>query len=187
MRMDAGADHPGLDPAPEPGDLGRLEREVERLKEQAAKAAEYLELARRQKADFLNYQDRISRERQEWKREALGDFMTDFLPALDSFTWARFEEPTLMDSLRVVEREFLRVLAKQGIAPVESLGKAFDPRLHEAVATEETDSEPEGTVLEELRRGWTMGGRVLRPAGVRVARRRAGTRPESPRKGPEAA
>jgi molecular chaperone GrpE len=149
----------------------RLQEELSRFKDQATRADEYLELARRQKADFLNYQDRVLRERKEWKREALEGFIQDFLPALDSFTWARFEEPTLMNSLRLVEREFLRILAKHGIAPIETRGRMFDPSLHEAVATEETDAKPDGSILEEVRRGWLLDGHVLRPAGVRVARR----------------
>jgi len=67
--------------------------------------------------------------------------------------------------------EFLRVLAKHGVAPIETQGKNFDPSLHEAVATEETDAKPDGSILEEVRRGWLLDGRVLRPAGVRIARR----------------
>lgn len=154
--------------------------EIARLREQASKAEEYLELARRQRADLLNFQERVRRERAEWKREALEGFIRDFLPALDAFTWARFEEPTLMESMRLVEREFLRVLAKNGILPIDAEGKPFDPLVHEAIATEETDRVPDGTVLEEVRRGWTLDGRVLRPAAVRIARRK----PEAPAEAP---
>ncbi|MFN3486291.1 MAG: nucleotide exchange factor GrpE [Planctomycetota bacterium] len=151
-----------------------MEAEEEaRLRQEAARAAEYLDLARRWKAEFLNYQARIQREREEWKRQAVEEFVRDLLPVVDSFTWARFEEPTLMQALSVVEREFLRVLAKHGIVPIEAEGRPFDPFLHEAVALEETDERPEGTVLEEVRRGWKIDGRVLRPAAVRVARARS--------------
>src|SRR5579883_2324170 len=122
-------------------EVARLTKELSRANEKADRADEYLDLARRQKADFLNYQDRVRRERKEWKREALEEFIGDFLPALDAFTWARFEEPTLMESLRLVEHEFLRVLAKHGIRPIEAKGKAFDPSRHEAVALEDTDRE----------------------------------------------
>lgn len=146
------------------------EEELRELRQKAAKAEEYLELARRQKADFLNYQERVRREREDWKRQALDDFVRDFLPALDAFTWARFEEPTLMESLRLVEREFHRVLAKHGIVPVETEGQLFDPARHEAVIVEESPDVPDGRVLEELRRGWRMGSRVLRAASVRVSR-----------------
>jgi molecular chaperone GrpE len=140
------------------------------LKERAAKAEEYLDLARRAKADFLNYQDRILREKAEWKREALQDFVADFLPALDSFSWAEYEEPTLMESLRIVEREFLRVLAKHGIVPVEAVGEPFDPARHEAIGFEERDDVPAGRVLEQVRRGWRIGDKILRPASVRVSK-----------------
>src|SRR5436190_9127545 len=71
--------------------------EIRELREKAARADEYLDLARRTKADFINYQDRVRREKAEWAQEGLEDFILDFLPALDSFTWARFEEPALME------------------------------------------------------------------------------------------
>lgn len=158
-----------------PGDGAAMEPEEEaRLRERAARADEYLDLARRWKAEFLNYQARVRREREEWKRQAVEEFVRDLLPAIDSFAWARFEEPTLMRALGVLEREFLRVLARHGIVPIEAEGRPFDPFLHEAVAVEETDECPDGTVLEEVRRGWKIDGRVLRPAGVRVARARSG-------------
>lgn len=143
--------------------------ELQALREKAAKADEYLELARRAKADFLNYQDRVRREREDWKRQGLDDFFRDFLPALDAFTWARFEEPTLMQSLRLVEREFHRVLAKHGVVPVETDKQPFDPARHEAVAVEPRTDVAAGTILEEVRRGWRMGPVVLRPAAVRIA------------------
>lgn len=156
--------------SPPPAEAPPSPEELRELREKAAKADEYLDLARRQKADFLNYQERIRREREDWKRQALDDFVRDFLPALDAFTWARFEEPTLMESLRLVEREFLRVLSKHGIAPVKTESQTFDPTRHEAVAVEERPDVPPGSILEEVRRGWEMGAVVLRPASVRISR-----------------
>ena len=144
--------------------------EIRELRANAARADEYLDLARRTKADFINYQDRLRREREEWGREFLAEFIRDFLPALDSFSWARFEEPTLMESLHLVEREFLRKLAHHHVFPIATAGKMFDPAYHEAIATEETNDQPPGTILEQIRRGWMIGNRVLRPAGVRVAK-----------------
>ena len=143
--------------------------ELKDLREKAARADEYLELARRARADFLNYQDRVRREREDWKRQGLDEFFRDFLPALDAFTWARFEEPTLMESLRIVEREFHRVLAKHGVVPIDTASRAFDPALHEAVAVEPRLDVPPGTIVEEVRRGWQMGPSVLRPAAVKIA------------------
>ncbi|HVR87338.1 MAG TPA: nucleotide exchange factor GrpE [Planctomycetota bacterium] len=178
---------PTPEPPCSPEELARLREEVERLRAQAAKSREYLDLARRIKADFANYQDRIQRERAAWTREAVEDFIRDFLPALDAFTWARFEEPTLMESLRLVEHEFLRVLAKHGIFPLETEGSTFNPLFHEAVAFEETDLQPDGTILEEVRRGWSLEGHVLRPTSVRIARPKSKTQTGSPREeGPDA-
>src|SRR6185503_13404138 len=151
-------------------DNPRPPEDLQELRERAAKAEEYLDLARRTKADFINYQDRVRRERTEWGRDVLMDFVRDFLPALDSFTWARFEEPTLMESLHLVEREFLRALAHHHLLPIATAGKMFDPAVHDVVAVEETSDKPPGTILEQVRRGWMMGDRVLRPAGVRVAK-----------------
>jgi molecular chaperone GrpE len=144
--------------------------ELRELREKAAKATEYLNLARRTKADFINYQDRVGREKAEWSQEGLEDFILDFLPALDSFAWARFEDPRAMESIRLVEREFLRALALHHITPIPTVGRAFDPVLHEVVGSAETADQPPGTILDQIRRGWMIGDRVLRPAGVRIAR-----------------
>ena len=145
-----------------PEDLGGL---VARLGDQAAKADEYLDLARRAKADFLNYQDRVRREKAEWTRSSLEGFIRELLPALDGFAMAKFDDPKLLDALRVIEKEFTRVLAKHGITPIDAAGKSFDPNFHEAVGVEEG-----GTALAEVRRGWMIGDRVLRPSAVRIVK-----------------
>jgi molecular chaperone GrpE len=144
--------------------------DLDALREKAAKADEMLELSKRLRADLVNYQDRVKREKLSWTRQALDEFFQDFIPAMDIFTWARFEEPTLMDSLRLMEREFLRVLAKQDVVPIETKGKTFDPAFHEAVGVEEREQGPDGAIIEEVRRGWIIQGHVLRPANVRIVR-----------------
>jgi len=146
--------------------------ELEALRAKAAKADEYLELSKRLRADLVNYQDRVRREKESWTRQALDDFFRDFIPAMDIFTWARFEEPTLMDSLRLMEREFLRVLAKQDVVPIDTKGKTFDPAFHEAVGFEEREEGTDGAIIEEVRRGWVIRGHVLRPASVRIVRQK---------------
>ena len=130
-----------------------------------AKADEYLELARRAKADFINYQDRIRRDRADWNRLALEGFIRELLPAMDGFSLAKFEDPKLLEAVRLLEKEFVRVLAKSGVTPIETTGKNFDPVYHDAVAME-----PGGTQLEEVRRGWLIDGKVLRAASVRLVK-----------------
>jgi len=153
--------------------------ELEALRQKAQKGDEYLELCKRLRADLVNYQDRVRREKESWTRQALDDFFRDFIPAMDIFTWARFEEPTLMESLRLMEREFLRVLAKQEVVPIETQGKTFDPAFHEAVGTEEREEGTPGAVLEEVRRGWVIQAHVLRPASVLILHRKPGVAKDS--------
>jgi molecular chaperone GrpE len=133
-----------------------------------AKADEYLELARRAKADFINYQDRVRRDKADWNRQSLEGFVRELLPAMDGFSLAKFEDPTLLEAVRLLEKEFLRVLAKAGVTPIETAGKSFDPLYHDAVAMEEG-----GTQLEEVRRGWLFDGKVLRAASVRLIKPKA--------------
>ena len=144
-----------------------LRREIEELK---AKSEEYLDMARRARADFDNYQKRMARDRQDWSRQAVERFVSDFLPALDGLAAARFEDAQLTEAIRLIEREFLRVLAKSSIVPIEAAGKPFDPAFHEVVGVVETSDHPDGVVVDEARRGWLIDGRVLRAASVRIAK-----------------
>ena len=144
-----------------------LQNEIDALK---AKSEEYLDMARRARADFENYQKRVARDRQEWSRQAVEKFVGEFLPALDGLAAAKFEDAQLTEAIRLIEREFLRVLGKSGIVPVETAGKPFDPEYHEAVGVVETGDQEDGTVFDEVRRGWMMDGRVLRAASVRIAK-----------------
>ena len=130
-----------------------------------AKADEYLELAKRAKADFINYQDRVRRDKADWNRQALEGFLRELLPAMDGFALAKFEDPKLLEAVKILEKEFLRVLAKAGVTPIETTGKSFDPLYHEAVAMD-----PGGTQLEEVRRGWLIEGKVLRPASIKLVK-----------------
>ena len=150
--------------------------EVEELRAAAAKAAEYLDLAKRTKADFINYQARARREREEHSRYATESLLRELLPVVDDLRRVLAAPegtgvPVLLEGVRLTERELLRVLAKAGVRPLETLGKKFDPGFHEAA--EIVDAPPgtaEGDIVEEVRRGYMLHDRVLRPAHVKVAR-----------------
>jgi molecular chaperone GrpE (heat shock protein) len=152
---------PEAAPAPEPAPADP-QAEVSALK---AKVEEAMDLARRARAEFLNYQDRVRRERQDWNRQALEGFIREILPALDGFSMATFSDPKLLEAVRMLEREFVRVFAKFQLVPIETAGKVFDPMFHEAIAMEQG-----GTELQEVRRGWMLDGKVLRPANVRLVK-----------------
>jgi len=164
-------DADGRDPAkPEAADPETALRAAE------ARAAEYLDLAKRTQAEFVNYQARARRDREEFTKYAAGTILQEVLPILDSLTRLAGAPKEangggLAEGIRILEREMLRVLAKSGVRPMETVGKKFDPAFHEAVDTVEA---PQGTtesvVLEELRRGFMIHDRVLRPAQVVVGR-----------------
>lgn len=156
--------------------LNREEHEC--LREEAARAAEYKELLQRTRADFLNYQDRAAGERSQASERAVADFAAQFLEALDALhegrgAMERDPEPkALLDAVRLTEREIHRILAKNEVYPIQALGEPFDPAVHEAIGFVETDGSKDGVVVEEVRPGYQRRDRVLRPALVRVARRR---------------
>jgi molecular chaperone GrpE len=162
--MNAGTDAKAAESAAAPT-VESLQAEAAQWK---AKADEYLELARRAKADFINYQDRVRRDKADWNRQALEGFMRELLPAMDGFSMAKFEDPKLLEAVKILEKEFLRVLAKAGVTPIETAGKAFDPLYHDAVAMD-----PGGTQLEEVRRGWMIEDKVLRPASIKLVKPKA--------------
>lgn len=149
----------------------------EELESLRKRAEEYLDLARRAKADFLNYQDRIKREREEWRRSAVERIALEFLAAMDGLhdslaALDGVKDPSkILEGLRVIEKEILRILAKVDIRPIEALKKPFDPLYHEAVGTVESDAVSEDCVIEEVRRGYTLEGKVLRPSLVKVVTR----------------
>ena len=150
--------------------------EVESLRAAAAKAAEYLDLAKRTQAEFINYQGRARREREEFSKYATESILRELLPVVDTVQRlqaapAGADVPVLLDGVRLTERELLRILAKSGVRPMESVGKKFDPAFHEAAET--VDAPPGkagGEIVEEVRRGYLIHDRVLRPAHVKVAR-----------------
>lgn len=156
--------------------LAALEAECRELRERVAaaerQAAERLEQLQRLQADFTNYRRRMMQEQARWREQAIGDFVRTLLPVVDNLERAlqagRDGDP-LKEGVAMVHRQFLDVLRQVGVEPMEAEGKPFDPRLHEAVAREETDRVPDGHVIEVYQRGYLYQGRTLRPALTKVA------------------
>lgn len=165
-------------------ELRRVEAELSRVEielEQATAAQEDLtgRMARLQ-ADFDNYRKRVERERGETHNAIIGEIVTKLLPVVDNFRRAvGAEQSATNDSedfrnfaggVRLIEKQLNEVLQSYGVEPVETIGHPFDPHIHEAIATEESDRfEPE-TVIEEIVRGYRLRDRLLRPAMVKVAK-----------------
>ena len=134
-------------------------------------------LARLQ-AEFDNARKRAAREQQEFREFAAADVIKNILPVLDSFERAlkapAGDSDDLRSGLELIYRQFQDALQKMGVRPIESVGKPFDPRVHEAIEMVDTDEAEDHHVLDELQRGYNYKGRLLRPAMVRVARNTSG-------------
>ncbi len=145
--------------------------ELERFQ---AEASEMRELAQRKQAEFENYRKRMERERLDLARYAGADVVKEVLPVLDNLERALRAggtEEQLRDGVAIIHRQLEEILARLGLAEVESRGKPFDPHIHEAVSQQETAEHPDGTVLDVFQKGYLFKDRLIRPAMVSVARK----------------
>lgn len=136
----------------------------------------YLDMARRERADFDNYRKRVEREKQHIKRESLASFLKEFFGPLDDMDRVLAESvknhsfESLVTGVRIMEENFWRVLAKAGVRKIDAMGKPFDPNLHEAMTTIPTGEVPPNTVVEVFDAGYKLDDFILRPARVVVSR-----------------
>jgi molecular chaperone GrpE len=152
---------------------GAAEAQAETVELQA-RLAELEQQNMRLLADFDNFRRRQARAEQELRLRAREEAVQALLPLADDLEralQASAEDDPLRAGVAMVERSLQGVLQRFGAQPITAAGQPFDPALHEAVAEEESDLPP-GTVTAELRRGYRMEERVVRPAMVRVARAR---------------
>ncbi|MGQ9532810.1 MAG: nucleotide exchange factor GrpE [Desulfotomaculales bacterium] len=152
----------------------------EQLARETARAEELWHRLVRLQADFENFRRRARAEREELLRYGSEPLVKALLPVLDNFERALASGggEGFVAGVQMIYRQFLDVLAREGLRPLESVGRPFDPAYHEGVEQEETTAHPDNTVIQELRRGYCFHDRVIRPAMVRVAR--------APAKEPEA-
>jgi molecular chaperone GrpE len=164
----------GLAESPSASDLSP--GEIEELKSRAAKADENWDRFLRLTADFDNYKKRAARERQEAISFANENLISKLVPVLDSFEMAlaaASNDPTaksLRAGISMVSNQLKSTLAEAGLEEIDASGKPFDPNLHEAVSQEESADVPDGQVLRQTRKGYKFRNRLMRPAGVIVAK-----------------
>jgi molecular chaperone GrpE len=155
-------------------DLDKLRSELAEIEQ---KADEYLRLAQRTQADFINYRRRVDEERSQQARDATIAFLQRLLPILDDFERALANAtPEDLGSnwgqgVQLVERNLRSLLASEDVQRMAADGAEFDPREHEAVGSLPSSEVPEGHVLHVVRQGYRKGDRVIRPAQVIVAAR----------------
>ena len=126
-------------------------------------------------AEFDNYRKRTDRERRELSEAIASDVVRDLLPVVDDLERAlaaAVDSPdsALRTGVDLIHRQLLDTLRRRGVEPLESVGQDFDPAWHEALASEPADGRRDGEITQEIRRGYRIGQRLLRPALVKVAK-----------------
>lgn len=153
-----------------------VELSAEQQKEQELQEAKdkYLRLL----AEMENTRKRLQKEKLDMARFSVENVITEFLPAMDNFENAlgftqnmSAEVSNWAKGFQMILDQFKEVLTSNGITAFSSKGQLFDPRLHEAIETEETDSHQEGEILQEYVRGYKSKERTIRPARVKVAKK----------------
>lgn len=155
--------------------------ELDQLRQTAAKAEEYRDRMLREAADFENYKKRAARERQESITFANESILQKLIPVLDNFEMALAAATnadgaaaqSLQTGVQMICNQLKSALADAGLEEIDARGKTFDPNFHEAVSQQETTEAPEGQVVQQIRKGFKFRNRLLRPAGVIVAKKPA--------------
>ena len=129
----------------------------------------------RKTAEFDNYRKRVERERREQADQSVVDLLQQLLQVVDDFDLAMKveageEAAAYRKGVELIHTKLHDLLRKQGVRPIEALGADFDPNVHQAVTHESSPDHREGEVIGELRRGYMLGERLLRPAMVKVAK-----------------
>jgi molecular chaperone GrpE len=153
--------------------IARLSTEVETLRLQLEERTSlYMRIA----ADFDNFRKRTDREKGDLELRVKRETLVELLPVIDSFDRARSQmkpqteqEANIHQSYQGVYKQLVDCLKRTGVSPMYAEGQPFDPNYHDAILREPTDQYPEGTVIEELCRGYLLGELVLRHAMVKVA------------------
>ncbi len=152
--------------------VAKSESDLEAAKTQVA---EYYARLQRLQAEFDNYRKRTLKEKEEISKYASERLVSAILPVLDNFERAIGSAHTSQDvtayaqGVEMIFRQLHDILAKEGLAVIEALGQAFDPNIHEAILTVESEEYSENTVVEEVQKGYYLKDRVLRPSMVKVS------------------
>jgi molecular chaperone GrpE len=167
-------------PAPaEPSAPALTPAEIEKLKTEAAQAAEWKDKCLRTAADFDNFRKRAAREKIETSKYATQQLLSRLLPTMDNFEAAlQHADPaagsatiqSLVDGLKMTLAQLHGVLREAGVEVVNAEGQHFDPQWHEAVQHIESHDHPAGKVIQQLRKGYKLSDRLLRPATVVVSK-----------------
>ncbi len=151
--------------------------EIAALMKKAEERDSFLDQLLRTRAEFENYQKRVRKENESTSQYAIQNLILDLFPELDNFGRAlkladsSKDFDKFVEGIKLIEGQLFKVLAKYGVKPIDTVGKAFDPNLHEAVMEEENNELPHHTIIDELQGGFLLKERVIRPSKVKVSKR----------------
>ncbi len=151
--------------------------ELQQVKEQLvvlqAELDEQKDRYLRLQADYDNYRRRTQKEKSELSIQVTQDLIADLLPVVDNFERALAATGQDADSIRagveMVNRQFLSILEQNGLEAINTEDATFDPNFHQAVMREENTEKPDGTILQELQKGYMVKGKTIRPSMVKVS------------------
>jgi molecular chaperone GrpE len=152
---------------------GKVSTEPSELEKVKAERDQLLDRVARLQAEFENARKRGERERNEFREFAAAGVVEQFLPVLDNFQLglkSTGSAEQLRSGVELIVKQMEEILRQMQVVAVPAVGEEFDPRVHEALGTVDRDDIPDQHVAEEVRRGYKMRDRLLRPALVRIAR-----------------
>ena len=144
--------------------------------EAQAEVTRWKEAAARNQAELENYRKRVAREREEDMKRARAGLLEDLLPVIDNFELGMMEvrkgdpKSPIVVGMEMIERQLKDFMSGAGLEQIDPTGAPFDPNLHEAVSQEASAEVAEGNVLRQLRKGYKLRDRLLRPAMVVVSK-----------------
>ncbi len=149
-------------------------KNLEALREEAKKSKELHEQLLRLSAEFDNFRKRREKEMQDFLKFGQEEFIVKFLPVLDEMEKVISEKnvasKTLLQGVSLIQKKFFSILTSEGLERQKVVGKSFDPLYHEVVETVDSKKHKDNEIVEELRPGYLLKGKVIRPAMVKIAK-----------------
>lgn len=152
--------------------------EYEALKAKAAERDSFCDKYVRAHAEFENAKKRIEKDKIDFLRYANDGFLLEFLPILDSLEIAEKhikeakDFKAVQEGVDMIQLQIQKFLKDIGVERVKTLGEKFDPHMHEAIEVEEAKDKEDGLILAELKSGYKINGRLLRPASVKISKKK---------------
>lgn len=173
VKTDTGEGPDQEDNREETASIQDLQMQMDKL---MAEKDDLINTLQRLQADFENFRRRTRLEKEELVKYAAEGIVSSLLPVVDNFERALAsadsggEAKNFMQGMEMILRQLIQVLSQEGLAPVQALGNPFDPTLHEAVMQVEQENTESNIVIEEIQKGYTLKGKLIRPSMVKVAK-----------------